>query len=201
MRWAGLALALLTAWAGVGLNARPDLLVERSARTMAARVDNSGQLLVPVHPRRSRYVVERWLSADGDGATLAEAGKRAGWTCDGDKAQVCRGQVRGRRIIWLDREAVPPADCRSAHIVVSAEPLRRACGRNGEGRVVIDRFDVWRHGALAVFIGSDSSLEVRTVRQAQAMRPWSMRPLARREVLGPPDGDDDSNDAAAGNGQ
>ena len=155
-------------------------------------------MLVPVHPRRSRYVVERWLGADGDGATLTEAEKRAGWTCDGDKAQVCRGQVRGRAHHLARPRAVPPADCRSAHIVVSAEPLRRACGRTGEGRVIIDRFDVWRHGAHAVFIGADGSLEVRTARQAQGMRPWAMQPLARREVLGPPDGDDDGGDDATG---
>ncbi len=201
LRWAGLALSLVAAWAGVGLNARADVLVERSARTLAARVGDGGQLLVPVHPRRSRYVVERWLNADGDGATLAEAGKRSGWTCEGGKAQLCRGRVRGRQIIWLDRDAVPPADCRTAHIVISAEPLRRACGRNGGDRVIIDRFDVWRHGAHAVFIAADGSLEVRTARQAQGTRPWAMRPLARREVLGPPDGDDDSAEDAAGSGQ
>ena len=201
LRWAGLAVSLLAAWAGVGLSARPDVLVERSARTIAARVGEDGQHLVPVHPRRSRYVVERWLGADGDAATPPQAFKRGGWSCEGEGAKVCRGQVRGRRIIWLDRDARPPADCRTAPIVISAEPLRRACGRTGGGRVVIDRFDVWRHGAHALFIGADGSIEVRTVRQAQGNRPWAMRPMARREVLGPPDGDDDGGDDAAGNGQ
>jgi hypothetical protein len=141
---------MLAAMAGTTLSQRPDIVVERSARTMAARFD-AGKL-VPVHPRRGRYAVERWLLADGDGSSLSEAAKRTGWVCEDN---LCRMQAKGKQLIWLDRKAKPPDDCKSVDIVISAEPLRRACGRSGKGRAVIDRFDVWRNGAHAIYVQGD----------------------------------------------
>jgi competence protein ComEC len=178
LRWAGAATAMLAAVAGTALSQRPDLIIERSARTMAARLD-AGRL-VPVHPRRGRYTVERWLLADGDGATLAQAAKREGWTCADN---VCRATVAGKQAIWLDRKAKPPGDCKAVAVVVSAEPLRRACGRSGRGRVVIDRFDVWRNGSHAIYVQGDGGLRVQTARIAQGNRPWAFMPVARRKVL------------------
>jgi competence protein ComEC len=179
LRWAGAAVAMLAAMAGTTLSQRPDIVVERSARTMAARFD-AGKL-VPVHPRRGRYAVERWLLADGDGSSLAEAAKRTGWVCEDN---LCRMQAKGKQLIWLDRKAKPPDDCKSVDIVISAEPLRRACGRSGKGRAVIDRFDVWRNGAHAIYVQADGTLRVDTARHAQGNRPWAFKPVARRKVLG-----------------
>lgn len=51
--WAGLAVAAVAAWTGTAAGDRPDLLVERTARTVAARLSDG--YLVPVHPRRGRY--------------------------------------------------------------------------------------------------------------------------------------------------
>lgn len=158
------------------------MLVERSARAVAARL--ADDYLVLVHPRRGRDAVERWMLTDGDGVSLAEAAKRSGWACEG---KGCRATVRGKKMIWLDPEAAPPPDCRSAQIVVSAKPLRRACGRSGEGRVVIDRFDVWRHGAHAIHVDDDETLRVVTARALQGDRPWTYALVARRQVLAPPD--------------
>lgn len=179
LRWAGAAAAMLAATAGTGSSDRADIFVERSARTMAARLDDGS--LVPVHARRGRYAVERWLVADGDGASLAQAAKRVGWACADN---LCRSQAAGKHIIWLDRKAEPPGDCKSAAIVVSAEPLRRACGRTSKDSVVIDRFDVWRNGAHAIYGEANGTLRLETARHAQGNRPWSFKPVARRKVLG-----------------
>jgi competence protein ComEC len=148
---------------------------------MAARFD-AGRL-VPVHPRRGRYTVERWLLADGDGASLAQAAKRTGVDMCEDNVQPMQA-VAGKQAIWLDRKAKPPDDCKSVDIVISAEPLRRACGRSGKGRAVIDRFDVWRNGAHAIYVQADGTLRVDTARHAQGNRPWAFKPVARRKVLG-----------------
>jgi competence protein ComEC len=44
--------------------------------------------------------------------------------------------------------------------------------------VVIDRFDLWRQGAQAVWLGPDGPV-VRTVAAQQGARPWSPYPARR----------------------
>ena len=65
-----------------------------------------------------------------------------------------------------------------------------ACGRLDKDRVVIDRFDVWRHSAHAVFVDRDGTLRVVTARSLQGDRPWTYSPIARRQVLAPRDAAD-----------
>ncbi len=49
--------------------------------------------------------------------------------------------------------------------------LAAACGRSDKDRVVIDRFDVWRHGAHAVFVDGDGTIRVVMARSRQGDRP------------------------------
>ncbi|MSP89748.1 MAG: hypothetical protein EXQ92_13210 [Alphaproteobacteria bacterium] len=52
----------------------------------------------------------------------------------------------------------------------TAEPARRLCRG---APVVIDRFDLWRQGADAIWLGS-------SVRAARGERPWVIAPPGRR---------------------
>ncbi len=178
LRWVGGGLAVAAGFTAIALGPRPDILIERTAVTMAARMQHGE--LVPVYARRGRFAVDRWLLADGDSADLAEAAKRAGWTCSDD---VCSGQVKGKSILWLGRKATPPSNCSTADIVVSANPLRRKCGYPTPEQLHIDRFDVWRHGAHAVRITADGKLEVTTARGVSGTRAWVYEPVARRKIL------------------
>jgi hypothetical protein len=45
-------------------------------------------------------------------------------------------------------------------------------------KLVIDRFDVARNGAYAVWLGK--RLRVETVEENRGMRPWSAKPARRR---------------------
>lgn len=74
-------------------------------------------------------------------------------------------------------------DCRTASILVSLEPIRRRCSGP---RTVIDRFDLWRKGTHALWLGEDGSVEVQTVADQRGARPWvpsreTGRPPARPE--------------------
>ncbi|WP_108882889.1 ComEC/Rec2 family competence protein [Anderseniella sp. Alg231-50] len=178
LRRAGGGLAVVAGFAAIALGPRPDILIERTAATMAGRMQEGG--LVPVYGRRGRFAVERWLLADGDGADLAQAAKRAGWRCADD---LCRSEVKGKTVLWLGRKAKPPPDCRAADIVVSANPLRRTCGYPTSRQLHIDRFDVWRNGAHAVHITTDGKPEVTTARGASGSRAWVYAPVARRKIL------------------
>jgi competence protein ComEC len=178
LRWAGGGLAVVAGFAAIALGPRPDILIERTAATMAARM-HEGEL-VPVYARRGRFAVERWLLADGDGADLAQAAQRAGWSCADD---MCRGHVKGKTVLWLGRKAQPPQDCRTVDIVVSANPLRRTCGYPTLQQLHIDRFDVWRNGAHAIHITADGKPEVTTAREVSGTRAWVYAPVARRKIL------------------
>ncbi|NNJ76256.1 MAG: ComEC/Rec2 family competence protein, partial [Anderseniella sp.] len=178
LRWAGGGVAVVAGFAAIALGPRPDILIERSAATMAVRM-HEGEL-VPVYARRGKFAVERWLLADGDDADLAQVAKRTGWSCADD---MCRGQVKGRSIVWLGRKAKPPPGCRTVDIVISANPLRRTCGYPTSQQLHIDRFDVWRNGAHAVHITADGTFEVTTARGVSGRRAWVHEPVARRKIL------------------
>lgn len=178
LRWAGGGLAFVAGFAAIALGPRPDILIERTAATLAARIQEGE--LVPAYARRGRFAVERWLLADGDGADLAQAAKRSGWSCADD---MCRGQVKGKSLLWLGRKAQPPQDCRTVDIVVSANPLRRTCGYPTSQQLHIDRFDVWRNGAHAIRITAGGKPEVTTAREVSGTRPWVHEPVARRKIL------------------
>jgi competence protein ComEC len=48
-------------------------------------------------------------------------------------------------------------------------PLHGACA--APGTIVIDRFSVWRNGAIAAWL-SPRGTKIRSDRQAQGSRPW-----------------------------
>jgi competence protein ComEC len=65
-------------------------------------------------------------------------------------------------------------DCVSADIVISATPTRGLC--KGP-KLVIDRFDVARNGAYAIWLGKP--MRVENVRDMRGERPWNIWPRRR----------------------
>ena len=149
----------------------PDLLIEATGSNVALR-DAAGQL-VPAQPRKARFAVEKWLQANGEEAGLGAAAKRPGWRCVDGR---CTAQVRGRAVVYLSGGESRPVDCSGADILVADFPLRGAC-RNVA--LHIDRFDLWRHGAHAVYL-SAAEPAVLTARGEQGHRPWVVVPEPRR---------------------
>jgi competence protein ComEC len=170
LRLAGIALVL----AGLALapfGSRPDVLVERTGANVAVR--NGDGLLVPVAARRASFAVENWLQEDGDLVAMADAAARPGWTCPVDDA--CWMDVKGFRVAYLREGVDAAAHCRNVDILVTDFPLRGACR---QVPVRIDRFDVWRNGAYALFV-RNGGIEVTTAADHRGMRPWTTPPVAR----------------------
>lgn len=176
-RWLGVALVttglLLVAIPQEG----PDLLIERTAANVALR-NPSGEL-VPAQARRSRFAVEKWLQVNGEEITPAVAAKRPGWTCT--KAR-CTATVKGKSVAYLMGEG-PATECTGIDILIARFPLRHACPAVP---VRIDRFDVWRKGAYAVYI-KPAEIRFETARDAQGNRPWVYEPRPRGTAYRPPD--------------
>jgi len=149
----------------------PDLLIEATGANVALR-DGTGHI-VPARPRRARFAVEKWLQANGEEASPGEAAKRPGWQCADGR---CTAELRGRVIVYLTGSEGKPPACRGADVVIADFPLRGACRRVP---LRIDRFDLWRHGAHAVFLSGPAPV-VKTAREEQGRRPWVVVPEPRR---------------------
>lgn len=174
LRAGGVAL-VLAGLALAPLGSRPDILIERSGANVAVR--NADGLLVPAAPRRARFAVENWLQDDGDMASMGEAAKRPGWRCSDGNA--CSMELKGYRVAYLREGADAARACRGVDIVIAGFPLRGACRHVP---VRIDRFDVWRHGAHAVYI-RDGAISVTTAAEKRGGRPWASPPVARASIL------------------
>lgn len=165
-RWLGLiamAGAAIFAWTTPG----PDILVARDGRTVAVRgADNRLRF---VAPPQDDYSAEEWLKRDGDPrvSEAAVAGPADGVHCDG---MGCLARARGGALVAVDSRAEAFAeDCVHAEVVVSRMPAAGLC--RGP-KLVIDRRDLYRNGAYAVWLGD--KLRVRTVAGERGVRPWSM---------------------------
>ena len=174
IRLGGLAVMVLGGVMLLWPSPPPDLLIEATGQNVALR-DATGRL-VPAWPRRARFALEKWLQANGDEASVAEAAKRPGWHCTKD---MCKAEVKGRRVLYLSGEEGTPPDCAAVDILIAAYPLRGACTRVATR---IDRFDLWRSGAAAVWVTA-RGVCVETARGRQGDRPWVVRPEARARVF------------------
>jgi competence protein ComEC len=170
IRWSGLALAGIA----MGLMLTPrmgaDIYIERSGQNAAIRDANGN--LVPAHSRRGRFAVEKWLVANGDEARLAEAAKRPGWSCTGNR---CESGIKGKRVAYVSRAEGQTLECVGLDILITDFPLRGLCKTV---QVRIDRFDLWRRGSHTLTIDGQN-VGIETVAGFQGNRPWSLRPERR----------------------
>ena len=171
LRLAGLAVMAAGGLFLLAASPLPDLFIEGTGQNVALR-DAEGRL-VPARPRRARFAVEKWLQANGEEEGLGAASKRAGWSCAEGR---CEATVQGKQIVYLAGLEGRSIDCQGVDILVADFPLRGAC-RGVPLR--IDRFDLWRFGAHAIYLGAGVP-EVRTARGEQGRRPWVVVPEPRR---------------------
>lgn len=174
-RWrlAGLplvAFGLATVW----LNPKPDVLISDDGAYTAVRAADGGMW---VSARRANFTTETWLRRDG----REESGR---WpavgaaTADGrlrcDRAG-CIYRAPGLTVALPKDEDALTEDCRTADVVVAQVAVLIRCA----APTVIDRIDLWRTGATALWF-DDGAVRVRTVADVRGVRPWTpVRPTQR----------------------
>ncbi|MCK4868588.1 MAG: ComEC family competence protein, partial [Alphaproteobacteria bacterium] len=174
-RYAGL-LGIAAGLAGLWTLQGPDILVSDDGRLMAVRMAD-GELSVSER-RREKRTAGDWREQEGQGASLywPENGiSRDGrLRCDG---LGCIYRAGGWTVALLRDGMAHDEDCRIVDVLISQRPVRGNCPAPS---LVIDRFDLWRHGAAAIWFDGDD-IRVRTVADFQGARPWSSRRDRGRE--------------------
>ncbi len=156
----------------------PDVLIDDAGRLMAVRAAD-GTLAVSSR-QVGRFDAEVWLRRAGqeeapaawpaNGAAGPDGGNLA---CD---ALGCIYRARGHTVALVRDEGALAEDCRIADVVVAVVPVRRPCP---SAAVVIDRFDLWRDGAHALWL-TELAVRVKSVNGERGERPWVVRPRVRR---------------------
>ena len=170
-RWRLAGLAGFLAGAVVMLAASPpDVLIAGDARLFAVR-DAAGDLVLS-SPRARGMTAETWLRLDGRGRRASLPGPDeaddARLRCD---SLGCVYRARGH-VVAIARDVRALAeDCALAEVVVSLVPIRGPCP---SAHTVIDRFDLWREGAHAIWL-EDGAVRVSTVAEIRGVRPWAPR--------------------------
>ncbi|MEO6607662.1 MAG: ComEC/Rec2 family competence protein [Aestuariivirga sp.] len=158
------------------LGERPQILVEERAGNVAIR-DDGGDLVL-ANAAGGKFAAIKWLNGNGESVSLSQAADRPGWSCLEDS---CFAEVKGLQLGYL-RKQESLTHCPPVDIVIADFPLRGACA---DAKLRIDRFDVWRNGAHAVFIDDVGAVTVKSVREEQGDRPWVFSPRKAIKVVVP----------------
>jgi competence protein ComEC len=182
-QWRALGLLPIAAGIATAFFVRtPDILVSEDGKLVA--VQAPGGELVLSSARGNRFSRERWLLQAGQEAELPwtmrasgeEPAEERDWLrCD---SLGCLYRPHGRLVAIVFEPEALAEDCARAELVVSAVPARRAC--RGALRVV-DRFDLWREGAHAIWLRGDGGVRIETVRANQGERPWVPKREPKRQ--------------------
>jgi competence protein ComEC len=152
------------------LLARPaDVLVSADGRLIAVRTGEG--VFVEQGSGASKFIRDDWADYWGRGPMrpmpkLGAAGEGA-IACD---AAGCLLRPRaGAVAALLVRGAVSDAACRAVAIEVAAEPARGRCPKPWPA--LVDRYTVWRYGAVAVWLEPGGAVIV-SDRRLRGERPW-----------------------------
>lgn len=162
--------------ATIAVTPGPDILVSDDGRLMAVRLaDGTFSLSTG---RRERYAADIWLEDN------AQA-KPAYWPATGSTQDGrlscdplgCIYRANGRIAALVTDGRALSEECQTDGILISAVPVRGYCAGP---RLIIDRFDLWRHGAHAIWLDGHA-IRLETVRDVQGRRPWVPKREAARQ--------------------
>jgi len=149
----------------------PDVLVSGDGRLFGVR-GPGGELLLSTGTAR-RFDAEIWRRRLGqsDSALWPRPGAALGGAlrCD---ALGCIYRAHGQIVALANDSRALWDDCAVASVVVSRTPVPR--GACPGVRVVVDRFDLWRKGAHALWLDA-GGVRVETVGAYRGRRPWTRR--------------------------
>lgn len=173
LRWLGLT-AIAGGIAAAWFEPQPDALFAADGTLAAVRVPGHGWAVS--QQTGSGFVREAWARRrGGTAATGFEPAEATGLPAGGSDGFACDGfgcvlRIAGRTLAMPTSPEAAAEDCRRAELVVTAVRLRRGCPG---GAVVIDRDDLRRDGAVAVW-ATRNGLRTTSVGELRGSRPWTL---------------------------
>lgn len=178
-RWLGV-IGLIVGTASPWLIAQPDLLVSADGRLLAARAAEPDRYYFSSAPPRG-FAAETWHERLGAPQlyawpSLSRADLRSGEGRSGADGSLrcdpagCSWRFRGFLVALPQQPKAIIEDCRHADAVIAARmSVRYRCP---SARIVIDRNDLWRGGAHALYLDAAAGIRSVSVAQTRGRRPW-----------------------------
>lgn len=146
---------------------KPDVLIDREASLLAARMPDGRLALTSSRPD---YAARQWLRLEGDGRSPRDAARVDDMKCDAGGC-IFAGSA-GRIVAFPNSLGAVADDCTKANVVIARVPvpyrMRRECGAD----LLLDWFHFWRNGATELTFREDGKIDVVTARQSRGARPW-----------------------------
>lgn len=153
----------------------PDILISGDGRLFAIR-DADGDYMVSSR-RAHQFDSETWLRQAGqDEAEMVpwDGGPSNGMvTCD---SLGCIIKISGATVAVELEPGALFDDCQVANLIISQRPIRESCPSAWRK---IDRFDLWREGAHAIWVSETGEIRVKSVAEERGNRPWVIKPSGR----------------------
>jgi competence protein ComEC len=150
----------------------PEILISSDGRLFAVK-DADGNYLMSSR-RAHRFDSDAWLRQAGqdEADMISWDGGRPGdqVMCD---SLGCIVRISGVIVAIENQPLALLDDCRAADLVISRTPIRTSCP---SAQFTIDRFDLWREGAHAVWISKSGEIRIQSVSSERGDRPWVVRP-------------------------
>ena len=168
-RWLGAGLIAFGIYLGAATHL-PTLLIEDRGSNVA--VLDAADNYVLADASKGKFASEKWLQVNGQVETMEASAARPGWTCT---EGMCFSDLAPMSVAYIHEPSDAEWDCPPTDIIIADFPLRDKCG---ETKLKIDRFDVWKFGAHAIYVDGGVA-RVETARGAQGDRPWVFEPRAK----------------------
>jgi competence protein ComEC len=167
--WRMLGVAAIAAGIILSINpAQPIIVAAANGELFGVHLDGT---LAFVGPGQSgnRFTRKVWLERAGlQHQTRNTPLPTDGMRCD---QQGCMLATTNDSIAMVWDEAALLEDCWRANVILSTVPVRRSCTAPS---IVIDRFDLWRDGAHAIYMDG-ATVRIESTFEVRGVRPWTGR--------------------------
>ncbi len=166
--------AIAVGLSAIAMTNPPQILIEGNGKLQAILADDGSLLVSDIRP--ARFARDTWTRLAGSNQPVqrwpVSGSSRDGrLTCD---INGCLYRNNGQTVALVRGDGALTEDCWRADAVISMSPIRTKC----PATVVIDRFDLWRDGAHALWLNGDR-IDVKTVNGNRGHRPWVIRPTPK----------------------
>jgi competence protein ComEC len=162
-------------FASMLLTRPPDIVIADSGRFVAAQAPEGDYFVAAERGEkivRSFFVSE--TGADLRAWPAPDSGAAGGLDCAGE---LCRYSASGRTVAIVTGASPLPVKCSGVDAIVSQVPAGFRCRSI---LPVIDRIDVWRRGAVALWLDRDR-ITIESTNESRGDRPWVPHPRSARE--------------------